>query len=276
MKNLLIGYFYNVKSFEGIKVFIKSVYTLKNKSFNTVLLDASDDGLEEEIKEFAKHYDVLVVKIKKQIDSLYIDRFQAYKEYLDQTTTTYQHIILSDCTDVYFQRDPFEDLIKLDTGLILSSENALIKDIKWNYDIIKNVYGYEIADCFIEKPIINSGIIAGNLSSIKLICDLIVSEHSQKHKCFTGVDQGILMKIIYSKQYPERSQFAPYNFSLMLAAGFGFTNKLINNYGINIDKIKITDNSNNLYSIIHQYNRNSSFNQKVISYFLNRKEEEFV
>ena len=129
MKNLLIGYFYNVKSIEGIKVFIKSTYSLKNKSFDTVLLDASDDGSGEKITEFAKKNNVSIVKINKQIDSLYIDRFQAYKEYLDQTTTTYQYIILSDCTDVYFQRDPFEDLIKLDTGLILSSENALIKDI---------------------------------------------------------------------------------------------------------------------------------------------------
>ena len=270
MKNLLIGYFYNVKSIEGIKVFIKSTYSLKNKSFDTVLLDASDDGSGEKITEFAKKNNVSIVKINKQIDSLYIDRFQAYKEYLDQTTTTYQYIILSDCTDVYFQRDPFEDLIKLDTGLILSSENALIKDIKWNYDIIKNVYGYDIADRFIEEPIINSGIIAGNLSSIKLICDLIVSEHLQKHRCFTGVDQGILMKIIYSKQYSSRYQFAPHSFSLMLATGFGFLDKLINNNGIKIDGINITNNTDILYSIVHQYNRKSSFNQKVINHFLNK------
>jgi hypothetical protein len=267
MKNLLIGYFYNVKSLEGIKVFIKSSYSLKNKSFDTVLLDASDDGSGEEIKEFAKDYDVSIVKIKKQIDSLYIDRFQAYKEYLSQTT--YHHIILSDCTDVYLQKDPFLDLETYQSGLVLSSENALIKDIQWNYDIIKNVYGYEIADRFIEEPIINSGIIAGDKTSLDIICSLLVSEHDKTHRCFTGSDQGILMKIIYSKQYPYpyNYQFAPSNFSLMLAAGFGFSDKLINSHGINIDGIKITDNLNKVYSIIHQYNRKESFNNKVIQYF---------
>jgi hypothetical protein len=269
MKNLLIGYLYNVKSLEGIKVFIKSTYSLKNKSFDTVLLDASDDGSGEEISEFAKKNDVLIVKIKKEIDSLYIDRFLAYKEYLSQTT--YQHIILSDCTDVYLQKDPFLDLETYHSGLVLSSENALVKDIQWNYNIIKNVYNYQIADQFLEKTVINSGIIAGDQTSLNAICDLIVSEHDKTHRCFTGSDQGILMKIIYSKQYPYSYQFAPSNFSLMLAAGFGFSDKLINNHGINIDEIKITDNSNNLYSIVHQYNRNSNFNQKVISCFLNRE-----
>jgi hypothetical protein len=268
MKNLLIGYFYNVKSLEGIKVFIKSSYSLKNKSFDTVLLDASDDGSGEEIKEFAKKYDTSIVKIKKQIDSLYIDRFQAYKEYLSQTT--YHHIILSDCTDVYLQKDPFLDLETYQSGLVLSSENALIKDIQWNYDIIKNVYGYEIANRFIEEPIINSGIIAGDQTSLDIVCGLIISEHNKRHRCFTGLDQGILMKIIYSKQYPYSYQFAPNNFSLMLAAGFGFSDKLINSHGINIDKIKITDNLNRVYSIVHQYNRNSTFNQKVIDHFLNK------
>jgi hypothetical protein len=268
MKNLLIGYFYNVKSIEGIKVFIKSIYSLKNKSFDTVLLDASGDGSGEEITEFAKKNDVSIVKINKQIDSLYIDRFQAYKEYLSQTT--YHHIILSDCTDVYLQKDPFLDLETYQSGLVLSSENALIKDIQWNYDIIKNVYGYEIADRFIEEPIINSGIIAGDRTSLDIICSLIVSEHYKTHRCFTGSDQGILMKIIYSKQYPYNYQFAPSNFSLMLAAGFGFSDKLINSHGINIDGIKITDNLNKVYSIVHQYNRNSTFNQKVIGHFLNK------
>jgi hypothetical protein len=263
MKNLLIGYFYNVKSLEGIKVFIKSVYSLKDKSFSTVLLDASDDGSGEEIKEFAKNYDVSIVKIKKQIDSLYIDRFLAYKEYF--TKTDYQKIILSDCTDVYLQKDPFLDLQNLD-GLVLSSENALIKNIQWNYDIIKNVYSYQIADQFLEKPIINSGIIAGDQNSLETICSFIISEHHSQRRCFTGADQGILMKIIYSKEYPYY-QFAPSNFSLMLAVGFNFTDKLINSHGINIDGIKITDNLNKVYSIIHQYNRKESFNNKVIQYF---------
>lgn len=271
MKNLLIGYFYNVKSPEGIKVFIKSVHFLKNKSFSAVLLDASDDGSGEEIKEFAKNYDVSIVKIKKKIDSLYIDRFQAYKEYLSQTT--YQNIILSDCTDVYLQKDPFLDLETYQSGLILSSENVLIKDIRWNYDIIKNVYNYQIADQFLENTVINSGIIAGDKTSLDIICSLIVSEHDKAHRCFTGSDQGILMKIIYSKQYPYNYQFAPSNFSLMLAAGFGFSDKLIHNHGINVNGIKITNNLNMVYSIIHQYNRNSNLNQKVISYFLNKKEE---
>jgi hypothetical protein len=50
-------------------------------------------------------------------------------------------------------------------------------------------------------------------------------------------------------------------------AGFGFSDKLINSHGINIDGIKITDNLNKAYSIIHQYNRKESFNNKVIQYF---------
>jgi hypothetical protein len=34
-KNLILGYFYNVSSFEGIKVFIKSANNIKDKDFDS-------------------------------------------------------------------------------------------------------------------------------------------------------------------------------------------------------------------------------------------------
>ena len=265
MKNLLIGYFYNVKSFEGIKAFIKSIYSLEDKSFDAVLLDASDDDSSYEVVRFAKRHKISVIKIKKETDSLYIDRFRAYKEYF--ADKGYEKIILSDCTDVYLQRDPFLDLVGLENELVLSSENVYIGDVKWNYDIIKNVYNEQIANKFVKKQVINSGIIAGDALSVEAICDLIVYEHSQKRRCFTGADQGILMKIIYSEEFPNNYRFASHSFSLMLAVGFGFTDKIINNYGINIDGITITDNYDNKYAIIHQYNRKSTFNEKVVEHF---------
>jgi hypothetical protein len=267
MKNLILGYFYNVSSFEGIKVFIKSASDIKDRDFDVVLLDASDNNHDNTLHKFAKENNAIVKKINKELKSLYVDRFLAYKNYF--LKTDYESIILCDCTDIYFQSNPFLEINNL--KLVLSSENILIKDAEWNYNIIKNVYGSHLADKFLEKPVINSGIIAGVGSELEKICNLIVNEYLiYPDRCFTGVDQGLLMKVIHSNQESIDYQYAPLNFSLMMAVGLGFSNNLIERKGINIEGIRITDNEGVVYSIIHQYNRKKDLNDRVISYYESR------
>ena len=266
-KNLILGYFYNVSSFEGIKVFIKSANDIKDKDFDVVLLDASNNDHDNALYKFAEENNTTVKKINKELKSLYVDRFLAYKNYF--LKTDYESVILCDCTDIYFQSNPFLEINN--SKLVLSSENILIKDAEWNYDIIKNVYGSQLADTFLEKPVINSGIIVGQKSQLEKICDLIINEHLIYHnRCFTGVDQGLLMKVIHSNQESIDYQYAPLNFSLMIAVGLGFSTKLIEKKGINIEGIKITDNKGSIYSIIHQYNRKKDLNDMVVSYYESR------
>ena len=188
-KNLILGYFYNVSSFEGIKIFIKSANNIKDRDFDVVLLDASDNNHDNALYKFAEENNTTVKKINKKLKSLYVDRFLAYKNYF--LKTDYESVMLCDCTDIYFQSNPFLEINN--SKLVLSSENILIKDAEWNYDIIKNVYGSQLADTFLEKPVINSGIIVGQKSQLEKICDLIVNEHLIYHnRCF-----NIELHIIY-------------------------------------------------------------------------------
>lgn len=268
-KNVLLTYYSNIKNIDGIKVFINSIKKIKHKSFDVVIFDASDETNTELDNFLNKQTTVNVIKIAKEINCLFIDRFLAYKNYIEKSN--YDNFILTDITDIYFQKDPFLDLEKDTEYLYLISENILIKDAPWNFNIIKNLYGQEIADALEHKKVINSGVIAGSKNNIINLCDAIVNEYNLINKPFIGADQGILMKIAYlDTKYDIIFKTAPHIFCIIMAVFFYYPNKLIRHFGVNISNSIITDQKRNLYSIVHQYNRNKNLEKAVIDFYEKR------
>lgn len=265
-KNLLLAYYSNIKNIDGIKVFVNSIEKIRHKSFDVVIFDASDETNAELDNFLKKKTTVNLIKIAKEINCLFIDRFLVYKNYIEKSD--YDNFILTDITDVYFQRDPFLDLEKDTEYLYLISENILIKDAPWNFDMIKNLYGTEIANALGHKKVINSGVIAGSKNNIINLCHAIVNEYNIINKPFVGADQGILMKIAYlDTKYKIIFKIAPHIFCIIMAVFFYYPNKLFSHFGVNISNSIITDKEHNLYSIVHQYNRNKNLEKNVVDFY---------
>lgn len=269
-KNLLLGYIHNVQDPAGITAFAKSIKDIPEKTFDTTIIDTSTSKTSYDIEQVLRCCNINLIKAPKIIDHLYIDRFLAYSNYIN--TNKYTYVIVSDVPDVYLQKDPFFDLKNNDTNgmdLFLSSENILIQDSPWNYNIIKNYYGANIADHIKNNIVINSGVIYGKSYAIKQLCSNIRQEYLKKPIPFTGIDQGILMKLIYYDQI-QTCTFAPHSLGLMAAAYFYYPDKLIQNYNTNINNITIVDGNDNLYAVVHQYNRSSSLKEKVVKFYEKR------
>jgi hypothetical protein len=261
MNNVLLSYFCNTKNTQGIRVFVNSIQKLLDKSFDLVLFDASDD-LDEDLYEFIKSIDIKVLRHKRQIDCLFVDRFLAYNNFIYECD--YNYVMMTDLTDIYFQRDPFLDLDK-SIGLYLCSENILVKDAPWNFEIVKNLYGYDSAVKILDEIVINSGTIAGSKQDVANLCDNIISYYANKPP-FIGSDQGVLMKIIYDSSCKIQYKFAPHYFCLVMSPFFNYPDKLILKNGINFKcGTNIEDNNGKKYAIVHQYNRNFEWNERILN-----------
>lgn len=264
---LILSYLSNTKIIDGIIPFAQSIRLINNKNFDVVIIDTSDKPIPSSIKEILSLCDIKLIQTPKILPNLYIDRFLLYSNFLKEYN--YDFIILTDLTDVYFQRNPFVDIDDISGDkAIISSENILIKNSPWNFDIIKHLYGYNIARQIENNNVINSGIIAGNKNVLIKLCNLIVSEYLQNQSSVVGIDQGILMKIMHSRQNNSNIEYeyAPHIFSIMLAVYFYYPKKLVYNYKTTINNINIT--SDNIpYSIVHQYNRNTTLKSLVIDHY---------
>ena len=178
-----------------------------------------------------------------------------------------------DFSDIYFQGNPFEILDTLPKdNIIISSEGIPIQDQKWNYGVIGNVYGNDMANAVGPYEVLNCGVIAGNRKTLSEFADIVLDEYGKipEHtKSIYGVDQAIILKLMYASQILKKTGLRE---DVPLAAHLHtiFNDPIDKGRfrNIQISRNKVVYNSNGeLFKIVHQYNRSIDMSNEILRHF---------
>jgi hypothetical protein len=248
-KRAVFGYIKGIKDFRQVAPFVKSaIYYSYNYDVWMVCVDCNID---KDLNMFG----VKVVNRTPVVEDLFFDRLHAYKDII--SSTNYEQVLHLDVTDAYFQANPFE---RLHDELVIVSEGVKIGECKWNTGAMLNLYG----NSFPDNDVVCGGLIAGTTKRFVELCDKVIQESSivPEGLKMHGADQPILNKLIHSGELP----ISVYNSQNLLAAHLHHYFQE-GNEEIRISGITVTNQDNNMYSIVHQYNRDITMYNDVLNYF---------
>jgi hypothetical protein len=269
-KNLIISYIKDISS-STIYPFIKSVNYFAPYNYDIVIIDASKNDNSFIIRELEAFGLRVIKRDDMKFDNLFLDRLVAYNEFANENT--YEKILCVDFNDIYFQGNPFDviDNLPMDK-IIITSEGIPIIDQKWNSNMISGIYGQKYLDSIGMYEVLNGGVLCGTPQTLKDFTNSVLKEYnslSETSKKIYGVDQAIILKLIYGTQeikahtLREDNPLAIHLHTILLDPidKGRFRN-------IQIVRNKIVRNSNNeLFRIVHQYNRSNEMFNEVIKYF---------
>lgn len=267
-KNVVIAYIKNVMK-DYVYPFIKSVSYFASYNYDLYIIDASTEenvAVRNEVEAFG----FKVIKRDAVYENLFIDRLIAYKEFA--LSHHYDRILCVDFSDIFFQKNPFEIIEKLPNDkLILTSEGVVIGDQSWNSTVINSAFGPNVLNFLSAYEVLNCGVICGNPTAISELSDIVVSEYDRlgdNIKKIYGVDQALILKLIYHDQkiklnvVRDESPLAAH-----LHVQFNDPDKCrfkdIQVFG----KKAVKNRDNDLFSIVHQYNRDVEMFNEVLKHF---------
>ena len=198
-----------------------------------------------------------------------VRRFIWYLNIKKDFLKNYKYIILSDCRDVFFQKDPFEGINKKKDFIISGCESEKIKNNNINKNWIKSAYYNQpqIYKKISDSSIVCAGVTLGTkklifdyLKRIKIeIVEYIITKNASS---ITNLDQAFHNKIFsfdnIKGYYLDRDD----NF----ISTMGFYKKI--DYKIDYENKKIYVNGK-FPSIIHQYDRDKNLQNTLDNWYSN-------
>jgi hypothetical protein len=148
--------------------------------------------------------------LRKQIESfvpyllaITLGRFFLTRSFLATRANEYSAVLLIDCRDVIFQRNPLEDF---EGGILAGVENCDIKDQPQNCKWLEQIYGEssETLNGLWPKKVICSGVTLGATTQILSYLDLMCAEFMEQlpRVAYTEyLDQAVHNKILYSERH---------------------------------------------------------------------------
>jgi len=224
----------------------------------------------------------ILIRPLNQDENICVVRFFVYYSYLRQNSNKYRAVIATDVTDVVFQRNPSEFIDKQisDEGIyesiILSGENIKYNDELWGRNNLNLSFGSIALDRLKNLEIVNCGVLAGTQ---ELMEDLFINIHiacegkPQHIQGGGGPDQAALNYIM--NLLPYRKVRKIMNHDAGWACQVGTTadpNKVYDHVNINpnpmIDGDVVVTSQGDPYYIVHQYNRNSLWKDRILTKYV--------
>lgn len=270
--NLILGSITNY-NFQDIELWIRSLKSTSYKdAIGLVCFNIHKDTIEQ-IKSFG------IIPILTEVDSqgnavynksnwnICVDRFLIYHHYL--STKKYDRILVTDVKDIIFQRNPFEDVFEY--PIRLSSEYLTYENEEWGKNNITQAFGKHFFEVLKDTAIMNAGVIEGSADYMR---DLFLQIYmycrgSEKYILGGGgPDQAALNIIVNTLPWKNISQTANLNFACQIGTT-GDPNKIekFKPYLLSPEPKIMNDmiytHSNELYAIVHQYDRNPIMKQLI-------------
>ena len=255
-KDLAIGTALNI----GIKeteIFIKSLR--KYSDCDICLL--VDPIIDDSFKNFLKENNVRTITNTSSHlhgSNINVSRFFRYYDFLLENPDSYNNILITDITDVFFQNDPF---LGLDGEFIYfaeEDEDHTIGSNSFNSRWVHISLGLDNLNKISDEKIICAGTTLGSYQNIinylsQMTTFLKEVKDKNPSSLKEGVDQGIHNFICYQKSEEFKNPLIRKNGDLIATVGITSIDSP--------DKISIEDDvvivNGKIPSIIHQYNRST-------------------
>jgi hypothetical protein len=161
-KNLIIGGATNY-GINQLKPWVISAKEVAGIDNDVVLVVGN--ATEETIEWLKGQYVKVVPMMQVEGIPIHVLRFLSIYDYLHKNWQEYDYVITTDVKDVYFQCDPFEDLIG--HKLVIASEGLRYKDESWGNENLYQAYGPYVYDKFKNNEIFNVGTFGGTSEYVK-------------------------------------------------------------------------------------------------------------
>jgi hypothetical protein len=252
---VIVGFIKNIDTFVKIAPWVKSA--IYYGTDYDVWIITPDTNLTTELNAFGAH----VYQYETKGDYLYIDRFNAFKEFLQENP--YEEIFHVDVTDAYFQSNPFEQIDPNDS-LVIASEYIKFENCSWNTNTIMGIYGFSYPD----KNVLCTGVIYGKKDRFIELCDKILEESNKFVHAgpFHGSDQPIVNKLVYNGEieisiYDQSKPLAVHLHHHFNTPGYGNV--------VTVHGLKVINQNQKPFAIVHQFNRDIEMYNKALNNFTN-------
>jgi len=143
-------------------------------------------------------------KLGRRVYNLFFQRFVLLHDFLAEEGNAYHRVMITDCRDVIFQRDPLD--LPLDRGLwcFLEAETQIIEQCPYNRRMIQDCFGPGILNEVGRERVCCAGVTIGDEDSMLAYLRAFV-EHSfavQRMQMISGSDQGLHNYLVYRGNLP--------------------------------------------------------------------------
>ena len=160
-KNLIIGGFTNYNT-NQLKPWVISAKEVAGD--NDVVL-VYGNATPETLKWLDEQGVILVPMLQVNNVPIHVLRFLSIHNYLVNHWKQYEYVVTTDVKDVYFQTDPFKDIVG--HKLVIASEGLLYKDEPWGNENLHQAYGQYVYEEFKNSEIFNVGTFGGQSEYVK-------------------------------------------------------------------------------------------------------------
>ena len=163
-KNLIIGGFTNY-GINQLKPWVLSAKEVFDKHLDVVLCygNASDETINWLNEQGVITVPMLIIPNIP----VHVLRFLSIYDYLHNHQNEYRYVVTTDVKDVYFQKNPFEQIEENQISLIVASEGLAYRDEPWGNDNLMQTYGSYVYEQFKDNQILNVGTFGGEFEYVK-------------------------------------------------------------------------------------------------------------
>jgi len=200
------------------------------------------------------------LKLAKKIFNLFFLRSILYYEYLEKHSGRYKRVLLTDCRDVLFQRDPFSRDYEIGWHAFLEGRDRTIGTCPWNRHMVTTCFGHDVLKALGEKEPSCAGVIIGNVVSVQNYLRSFVEKSFtlESMPMVPGTDQGVHNLIVHKHLAPN------------LRLHENGTASVLTMGVMQTDQIKVNDSDEVLNfdgtipAVLHQYDRHPSIRKLLL------------
>lgn len=278
---VLLGYIKDA-DIVNIRPWLKSASIYAAYQYDIALIVAG--GIPEAVINELLAYNVTVYRHTPTVNNIFIDRFQAYVDFIK--TTPYQHILHTDVTDAYFQQNPVP-VGTLGADLVFTSECITVQEQEWNRKTVHDLYSSRAdISTTLKQEVLCGGVFGGGRLAFIKFCEAIVDEYTclfSMYPDWVGIDQGIIQQLAASGRFPHKvdSHGIAIHLHTHFSGEYGSRRGEIvieQNRKVKVvldikhdlramDNSVPTANIEHRPAIVHQYNRNPAMKKEVVEHF---------
>jgi len=180
-------------------------------------------------------------------------------EYLSQHQDKFENVLLIDCRDVYFQRDPFSDNLGPGLHCFLEARTQTIGKCSSNRQMMLTAFGPAVVSELADAPVSCAGTTLGDMQSIlnyekkmiELLCT--IGEMTQ------GNDQGVHNYIVHKHLISPLHLHDNYSSSVFTAGCERVEDITLN------ERDEIVRKDGSVYPTLHQQDRHREIQRKLLA-----------
>lgn len=264
MNDLVIGAGYNL-TWEQCRVWVNSLNTSGFEGEKILVYFGENHPLFDELNK--RGVKVAVFPHLTSAHNVCVSRFGAYHALLASAKQKFNWVIATDVTDVVFQKNPSDFLaerIAASENHVASSENLKYNQEPWGKNNLTLSFGEDQYKFLQNSTIYNAGVIAARHDRMMDISNIIYQlSITRLQHVFGGggPDQAAYNVLLSMETLNQGTAYLSHDYAWACQCGTTLDPSKPDYAKIGIDPIPTSDGEhivnsrNNVYTIVHQYNR---------------------